>query len=257
MHEGVHVQLGGEPPQVSAGEAHAVPGAHVPPHPSLGRSPHGRVEGGAHVGAQQPAAPQRSPAAQRVPFGHAAHPGGSIGSTPHARELAAAHPGQHEPAVHALPAAHIVPSPQVRHTAPDESRWSGMSTPHATLEAVGQRGQQPPAKQSDPAGHMVPAPQSRHTAPPEVTSGTGMPHATVELDAQAPQQTRASAPLVPGGFTHDVPLAQRVPKPLHIRQLGDGIGSPQSTADEVAQAAQHMPLAPPVQVEPAAHPAVP
>lgn len=132
-----------------------------------------------------------------------------------------------------------------------------MSTPHATLEALGQAGQHAPPTQDEPEGHIVPVPQSRQTVPPLVTSGTGMPHATVEAAGQAPQQTRASAPEVPGGFTHASGEEQREPKPVHVRQVGDGMGSPQSTALAAAQAAQHMPAEPPVHVEPEPQPAVP
>jgi hypothetical protein len=107
---------------VSAGEAHAVPAAQVPPQPSLGVSPHGRVEGGAHVGAQQLPLRHRSPAAQRVPFGHIAQPAGSTGSVPHASVEGSAQPGQQLPPVHVVPAAHIVPSPHMRHTRPIASR---------------------------------------------------------------------------------------------------------------------------------------
>lgn len=107
---------------VSAGELHAVPAAQVPPQPSLGVSPHGRVEGGEHVGAQQLPLLHRSPEGQRVPLGHIAQPAGSIGSVPQSRLEAAAQPGQQLPPVHVVPAPHIVPSPHMRHTRPIESR---------------------------------------------------------------------------------------------------------------------------------------
>lgn len=57
-----------------------------------------------------------------VPLGHIAQPAGSEGSVPHAKLEAAAHAGQQEPSVHVLPPEHIVPSSQVRHTAPVLSR---------------------------------------------------------------------------------------------------------------------------------------
>lgn len=107
---------------VSAGELHAVPAAHVPPQPSLGVSPHGRVEGGEHVGAQQLPLRQRSPEGQRVPFGHIAQPAGSVGSVPQSSVEGAAQVGQQLPPVHVVPAAHIVPSPHMRHTRPIASR---------------------------------------------------------------------------------------------------------------------------------------
>jgi hypothetical protein len=44
---------------------------------------------------------------------------------------------------------------------------------------------------------------------------------------------------------------------VQVRQLGEGIGSPQSTVLPGAQLGQHVPVAPPVQVSPGAHPAVP
>lgn len=115
-HDGVHVQV--PPTHESPGRVHIVPGVQVPPQPSGGASPHRRDEGGVHVGAQQPVPVQRSPAAQRVPFGHIGQPGGSAGSKPHASVEAAAQGGQHEPAVQLVPDAHIVPSPQVRQTRP-------------------------------------------------------------------------------------------------------------------------------------------
>lgn len=108
-----------------------------------------------------------------------------------------------------------------------------------------------------PAGHIVPVPQSRHTVPPPITSGTSTPQATVEAAGHEPQHTRGSAPVVPGGFTQERPVAQRDPKPVHMRHVGDGIGSPQSTLPEEAHDAQHMPVAPPVHVVPAPQPAVP
>ena len=114
------MHVAGVPPHVSAGDPHAVPGEHVPPQPSLGVSPHGRVEGGAQLGAQQPLAPQRSPLGHIVPFGHIAQPGGSTGSTPHASVLAERQVGQHEPAVQVAPEAHIVPAVHVRQTTPME-----------------------------------------------------------------------------------------------------------------------------------------
>jgi hypothetical protein len=52
MHDGVHAQCSGDPLHVSPSVLHAVPGVHAPPHPSLGASPHGRVDGGVHVGEQ-------------------------------------------------------------------------------------------------------------------------------------------------------------------------------------------------------------
>lgn len=120
-HEGVHAQCSGEPLQVWPVPVHIVPGVHVPPHPSLGASPHGRVDGSVHVGAQHVVPRQRSPAGHMVPFGHIGQPAGSIGSVPHARVAADGHAGQHAPPVQLAPLAHIVPVPHVRHTAPVES----------------------------------------------------------------------------------------------------------------------------------------
>ncbi len=167
-HEGVHWHESGEPEHVCPVPVHIVPGVQVPPHPSLGASPHGRVEGGVQLGAQHAVPRQRSPLGHIVPFGHIGHPAGSVGSVPHASVLAAGHAGQHEPPVQVLPLAHIVPAPQVRHTAPVPSRWSGMSTPHATLFALGHCGQHEPPMQLLPDGHIVPLPQSRQTTPPAI-----------------------------------------------------------------------------------------
>jgi hypothetical protein len=132
-----------------------------------------------------------------------------------------------------------------------------MSTPHATPAELGHAGQHEPPTHVDPAAHIVPVPQSRHTVPPLITSGTGMPHATVAAEGHAPQHTRSSALVVPGGFTHASGAVQRDPKPVHVRHAGEGIGSPQSTAPAEGHVAQHMPVAPPVHVEPAPQPAVP
>jgi hypothetical protein len=106
---------------VSPVPVHIVPGVQLPPQPSLGASPHARVDGGVHVGAQQVVPRQRSPAGHIVPFGHIGQPAGSLGSVPHASVAAEGHAGQHEPAVQLLPLAHIVPVPHVRQTAPVES----------------------------------------------------------------------------------------------------------------------------------------
>ena len=120
--EGVHAQESGEPPQVSPSSVHRVPGAQVPPQPSLGLSPQGRVEGAVHVGAQQAPLRQRSPEGHIVPLGHIAQPGASTGSTPQASVPAAAQLGQHEPPVQVAPPAQTVPTPQLRQTAPVLSR---------------------------------------------------------------------------------------------------------------------------------------
>ena len=130
-----------------------------------------------------------------------------------------------------------------------------MSTPQAT--AVGQRGQQAPLRQSLPDAHIVPLPQSRQTTPSPITSGTGMPQATVDAAAHAPQQTRAPEPLVPGGLMQLVPAEQRLPKPEHVRHAEAGMGSPQATLPPEAQFAQQVPLAPPVQDVPEPQPPVP
>lgn len=237
---------------------HAVPGVHVPPHPSLGVEPHGRVEGGVHEGAQQAPPRQRSPAGHIVPAAHIGQPGGSLGSVPHASEAGEGQAGQHEPPMQLAPAAHIVPVPHIRQMAPVVSRESGISTPHGTLDADGQSGQHEPPVHVDPAGHIVPAPQSRQTAPLESsTSGTGAPHATVPALGQLPQQVRSSGIGIPGGFTHEVPAAQREPTPVQVRHAGSGIGSPQSTLEALAQFGQHVPPTPPVQLVPAPQPAVP
>jgi hypothetical protein len=254
--DGVHTHA--PPTHDSAARAHIVPGVQVPPHPSLGASPQGREEGGVHVGAQQPVPVQRSPVAQRVPLGHIGQPGGSAGSTPQASVEALAQGGQHVPEVQLVPDAHIVPAPHVRHTRPIPSTWSGMSVPQGTVEALGQLGQQLPPTQLEPEGHIVPVVHVRQMAPlASSTGGIGAPHATVDALGQLPQQTRVSPPLVPGGLTQLVPEGQRLPKPVQARQVGDGMGSPQSTVLPAAQLGQQTPAAPPVHVSPAAQPAVP
>lgn len=84
-----------------------------------------------------------------------------------------------------------------------------------------------------------------------------MPHATVAAAGHDPQHTRASGPVVPGGFAHERPGSQCVPKPLQLRQSEAGMGSPHVTAEGALHAPQHMPPAPPVQVLPLPQPAVP
>jgi hypothetical protein len=55
----VQAQCNGDPLHVSPVPVHCVPGVQVPPQPSLGALPHARVEGGVHVGVQQPVPVQR------------------------------------------------------------------------------------------------------------------------------------------------------------------------------------------------------
>lgn len=248
----------GEPPQVSPGSEHAVPGVQVPPQPSLGASPHGRVEGGEQVGAQQLPLRQRSPAGHIVPFGHIGQPAGSVGSTPHAMEAAEPHVGQQAPPVHEpVPAGQRVPVPQppVRHAG------AGTVAPHATLPADGQLAQHIGGVpvQVPPVQPPVPVPgQSRHSTPPTITSGMSMPHGMDEADGHEPQQTRVPPPVVPGGFTHAVPAAHIVPK-LHApgapRHGGVGTVMPQGVPLAAGQFAQHIGGVP-VQVPPV-HPPVP
>jgi len=121
MHEGVHAQCRGEPLHVSPVPVHSVPGVHVLPQPSLGASPHARIDAGVQVGAQQPLAPQRWPGGHIVPFGHDGQPAPSGGSVPHASALAAGQVGQQLPPAQLLPLAHRFPVPHVRHTAPAAS----------------------------------------------------------------------------------------------------------------------------------------
>lgn len=254
-HEGVHAHRSGLPPQLSPSPVHIVPGAQVPPQPSLGVSPQGRVEGGEQVGAQQSPARQRSPAGQRVPTGHIAQPAGSLGSTPQSSELAEAHAGQQVSPSHVVPPEHMVPLPQVRQTRPIASMRSGMSTPQATLPPDGHAGQHEPMRHSEPDAHIVPVPQSRHTVPPAITSGTGAPHAVIDADGQPPQHTRASASLpVPGGLVQLVPDGHIEPKPLQSRHAKSGMGSPQATEPPEAQLGQQVPLA---QLMPEPQPPVP
>jgi hypothetical protein len=118
VHEGVHAQRSGLPPQLSPSPVQSVPGVQVPPHPSLGASPQARVEGGVQLGAQHAPPRQRSPAGQRVPIGHIAQPAGSLGSTPQSSELAEPHAGQQVSPSHVVPLEQRVPAPQVRQTRP-------------------------------------------------------------------------------------------------------------------------------------------
>lgn len=75
--------------------------------------------------------------------------------------------------------------------------------------------------------------------------------------AQVPQHSRSAGIVVPGGWMQLVPEAHIEPTPVHVRQLDEGIGSPQATVPAPAQFGQHVPVAPPVHVVPDAHVAVP
>jgi hypothetical protein len=121
-HDGVQSQRSGVPRHVSPIPVHRVPGEQKPPQPSLGVSPHARVDAGVHVGAQHAPDAQRWPGGHITPFGHIGQPGASLGSVPHASVVAFGHVAQHEPPAHVAPGAHAVPIPHVRHTAPLASR---------------------------------------------------------------------------------------------------------------------------------------
>jgi hypothetical protein len=72
-----------------------------------------------------------------------------------------------------------------------------------------------------------------------------------------PQHVRSVGIVMPGGLTQLVPLGHIEPTPVHVRHVGDGIGSPHMTAVAAAHVGQHVPVAPPVQVLPAPQPIVP
>ena len=258
-HDGSQVHVAGSPAQTSPTPAHAVPGAHVPPHPSIGLEPHGRVEGGVQPSAQHAPSRQASPAGHIVPTGHAGHPGGSTGSTPHPSVRRSAQLGQHVPSVHVPPLAQAVPLPQLLQVRPSESTASGMGVPHAKLDADGHEGQQAPSVHVDPASHAVPVPQSRQSVPSAAkTSGTGSPHATVLRPGQLSQQSLAASAVAPGGRTHASTGSSHMrPKPGHVRHAGSGISVPHATVSAVAQSPQQIGIAPTVQLSPAAHPPVP
>jgi len=114
----VHAQRGGVPLHVSPIAVQIVPGEQVLPQPSLGASPHARIDAGVHVVAQHPIAAQRSPVGHIVPLGHIGQPALSLGLVPQASELAAGQLEQHVPPAQTLPLAHRLPPPHARHTAP-------------------------------------------------------------------------------------------------------------------------------------------
>ncbi len=116
--DGVHEHSRGEPRHVSPIPAHIEPGVQVPPQPSLGASPHARIDAGEHVVAQQPLAPQRSPAGHIVPLAHIGQPALCIGVVPQVSSPAAGQFGQQLPPAHVLPLAHWLPVPHVRQTVP-------------------------------------------------------------------------------------------------------------------------------------------
>ncbi len=72
-----------------------------------------------------------------------------------------------------------------------------------------------------------------------------MPHGTLEAAAQAPQQTRSSGALIPGGLVHVVPAVHIAPTPGQVRHarpvvsIAAGIVSPHGTALAAAQLGQH------------------
>jgi hypothetical protein len=130
--------------------------------------------------------------------------------------------------------------------------------PQPTVLADGQFGQHAPPVHVDPLGHIVPVVQVRHTVPSDpITSGTCTPHATLLALAQVPQHSRSVGAVMPGGLTQLVPDGHIEPTPVHVRHVGEGIGSPHATLPADAHVGQHVPVAPPVQVLPAPQPIVP
>jgi hypothetical protein len=123
---------------------------------------------------------------------------------------------------------------------------------------AGQTGQHPLPVHDDPLGHMVPVLHVRQTTPSAaITSGTGMPHGTLLGLAQAPQHSRSVGSVVPGGVTQLVPSGHIEPKPVHVRHVGEGTGSPHATLLAGGHVGQHVPVVPPVHVLPAPQPIVP
>jgi hypothetical protein len=207
-HDGVQRPRSGVPEQVSPGLEQAVPGLQVPPHPSLGVLPQGRVGGAVQVGAQRVPARQVEPIGHVVPFRHAGQSRGSMGSTPHMRLLAGAQAGQHTPPMHVDPGAPPVPTSHLRQTAPAASRTSGIRAPHGNDVAGGHGWQHEPLRHSSPPGACRPCATDHvwQTAPHGAsTSGMGTPQGTPLRGGHDPQDSRAARPLVPRGLTQLVP----------------------------------------------------
>jgi hypothetical protein len=133
-----------------------------------------------------------------------------------------------------------------------------MAMPHGTVPGPGHAGQHTPPVQLEPLSHIVPVVHVRHTVPSlPITSGTRIPHGTLEAAAQLPQHSRSLGMLVPGGLTQLLPAGHIEPMPMHVRQLVDGTGSPQGTSLDEAHIGQHVPPSPPAQALPGVQPAVP
>jgi len=110
----------------------------------------------------------------------------------------------------------------------------------------------------EPLSHIEPVEQSRHTLPSlAMTSGTCVPHGTLDALAHGPQHSRSAGRVVPGRLTQLVPDGHNEPAPTQVRHVGEGMGSPHATELDAAQVGQHVPSAPPVHVAPAVQPAVP
>lgn len=153
---------------VAPGSLHCVPGSHVPPQPSSGASPQGRVEDGAQLGVQQ------------------------------------------LPSLHTCPPGHIVPSPQVRQTAPLASSTSASAAPQGTDAASAQAPQHTRSSSSVVPGgfvHDAPAGQ-REPTPAQVrqdASGIGAPQSIESALAQLSQHTPRGPPLHVCPSGHAVP----------------------------------------------------
>jgi hypothetical protein len=186
----------------------------VPPEPPVQAVPDPQPPVPKPVQVRQTAPVASSTSGTRVPQGAddgSAHPPQHVRSTPP--------PGR---SVQLAPLPHIVPVPlQLRHTAPEASRESGMSAPHATLPAPGQRGQQSPSMQSLPEGQRVPSPVQLEL--PMQVGGIGVPQSTMPAERQPSVQVHAPATQVrprSQGPVHAPPHPSGAPHRASGAQLG-------------------------------------
>ena len=186
----------------------------VPPAPPVHDVPDPQLPVPKPVQARQIAPPASRTSGIRVPQGTdegSAHPPQQVRSV--------APPGR---STQAVPLPHMLPVPlQVRHTAPEASRASGMSTPHATLPAPGQRGQQSPSMQSLPDAQRVPSPVQIEL--PMQVAGIATPQSTMPAERQSSVQVHAPATQVRSrshGPVHGPPHPSGAPHTASGAQLG-------------------------------------
>ena len=133
-----------------------------------------------------------------------------------------------------------------------------MCAPHITPPALGHCGQHAPAMQLEPLAHIVPGVHVAHAVPSlPMTFGIVVPHATLAGLGQVPQHSRSIGLVSPMGAAQLVPVGHMEPTPVHVRHVGDGIGSLHATEPAPAHVGQHVPPAPPVHVVPDPQPIVP